>query len=198
LIPTTRPSPAASAPPELPGFRAASVWITFSTIRIAEPDRVGSERPSAETTPAVTEPAKPFGLPIATTSWPTCSRSASPSSAATRSLGSVRSTARSESGSAPTTSTVSSRPSTNDATPRSVPATTWAEVSAKPSGVITTPLPPPSTRRLRPARRETRRFATDGASRRATSVTTREYASSGDSSCARSSSEISLNAPMGQ
>ena len=77
-------------------------------------------------------------------------RSASPSSAATSSLGSVRSTARSESGSAPTTSTVSSRPSTNEATPRSVPATTCAEVSTKPSGVITTPLPPPSRRRPRP------------------------------------------------
>ena len=42
---------------------------------------MGSERPRAETTPAVTEPAKPCGLPIATTSWPTRSRSASPSSA---------------------------------------------------------------------------------------------------------------------
>ena len=27
LIPTTRPRPSASAPPEFPGFRAASVWI---------------------------------------------------------------------------------------------------------------------------------------------------------------------------
>ena len=33
LIPTTRPRPSASAPPELPGFSAASVWITFSTRR---------------------------------------------------------------------------------------------------------------------------------------------------------------------
>ena len=155
-------------------MRAASVWITFSTIRIVDPERVGNERPSAETTPAVTDPAKPFGLPIATTSWPTWSRSASPSSAATTPLGSVRSTARSESGSAPTTSTVSSRPSTKEATPRSAPATTWAEVSRKPSGVMTTPLPPPSIRRPRAPRRDTRRFATDGASRRATSVTTRE------------------------
>ena len=42
--------------------------VTFSTMRVADPERVGSERPRAETTPAVTEPAKPFGLPIATTS----------------------------------------------------------------------------------------------------------------------------------
>src|SRR5215211_1222610 len=41
LMPTTRPSPSASAPPELPGLRAASVWITFSTIRVADPERVG-------------------------------------------------------------------------------------------------------------------------------------------------------------
>jgi hypothetical protein len=68
LTPITRPSPSASAPPELPGFSAASVWITFSTSRVAERERVGSERPRAETTPAVTEPLKPSGLPIATTS----------------------------------------------------------------------------------------------------------------------------------
>ena len=71
LMPTTRARLSASAPPELPGFRAASVWITLSTMRTVAPERVGSERPSAETTPAVTEPAKPFGLPIATTSCPT-------------------------------------------------------------------------------------------------------------------------------
>ena len=70
LIPTTQPRPSASAPPELPGLSAASVWITFSTIRPAVRERTGSERPSAETTPAVTDPAKPCGLPMATTSWP--------------------------------------------------------------------------------------------------------------------------------
>src|SRR5581483_723790 len=37
LIPTTRPTPSARAPPELPGFSAASVWITLSTIRVVEP-----------------------------------------------------------------------------------------------------------------------------------------------------------------
>jgi hypothetical protein len=59
---------------------------------------------------------------------------------------------------------------------RWLPSTTCAEVRTKPSGVITTPLPPPSRRP-----RETRRFATEGESFRATSVTTREYASSGAS-----------------
>jgi hypothetical protein len=42
--------------------------MTFSTIRTCEPARVGSERPSAETTPAVTELENPCGFPIATTS----------------------------------------------------------------------------------------------------------------------------------
>ena len=86
LIPTTWPCPSASAPPELPGLRAASVWITFSTIRPAARERTGSERPSADTTPAVTEPAKPCGFPIATTSWPTRRFSASPSTAGVKSV----------------------------------------------------------------------------------------------------------------
>ena len=105
LMPTTRPVESASAPPELPGLSAASVWITSSITRPACPLRVGRERPSALTTPAVTEPASPSGLPTATTSWPTTRRSASPRrTGAGRSAGrSARSTARSESGSAPTT-----------------------------------------------------------------------------------------------
>ena len=115
LMPTTHPCPSASAPPEFPGLRAASVWITFSTMRPAARERTGSDRPSAETTPAVTDPANPLGFPIATTSWPTRSASASPSVAGARSAVSERSTARSESGSAPTTSALNSRPSTKDA-----------------------------------------------------------------------------------
>jgi hypothetical protein len=57
LIPTTRWRPSTSAPPLLPGLSAASVWITSSMIRVAAPARAGSERPRAETTPAVTDPA---------------------------------------------------------------------------------------------------------------------------------------------
>ena len=44
----------------------------------------------------------------------------------------------------------------------------------KPSGVITTPLPPPTARRPPRTRRETRRFATDGESRSAMVITARE------------------------
>ena len=56
--PDDRPLPSTSAPPELPGLSAASVCTTFSTRRCGPPRRpTGSERPSAETTPAVTDPA---------------------------------------------------------------------------------------------------------------------------------------------
>src|SRR5690242_11417183 len=89
--------------------RAARVAGVQRRVRLDDvvddpPGPVGSERPSAETTPAVTEPANPCGFPIATTSWPTRSDVASPSSAACSAPASARSTARSESGSAPTTS----------------------------------------------------------------------------------------------
>ena len=61
----------------MPGLSAASVWMTSS---ITRPDWVGSDRPSALTIPAVTLPASPSGLPSATTTCPTLSRDASPSS----------------------------------------------------------------------------------------------------------------------
>src|SRR2546421_643997 len=67
LIPTTCPRPSTRAPPELPGFRAASVWITFSTTRVAPRGPTGSERPSAETTPAGAEAADPRRVPPAAT-----------------------------------------------------------------------------------------------------------------------------------
>ena len=72
--------------------------MTFSTSRLARPSRVASDRPSALTTPAVTVPANPSGLPIATTSWPTRSRSAWPSGAGRGLPPVVRTTARSDSG----------------------------------------------------------------------------------------------------
>ena len=144
LMPTTRPAPSTSAPPELPGFRAASVWMTFSTTRRGPPRApTGRERPRPLTTPAVTELAKPLGLPMATTSWPTRSSAASPSGAGERSPPSARSTARSESGSEPTTDSGVSWPSLKLAVPWRVPSTTWAEVTRKPSAEMATPLPAP-------------------------------------------------------
>src|SRR5213075_1990601 len=55
-------------------------------------------------------------------------------------------------------------------------------VSMKPSGVITTELPPPSSSRPPRTRRATRRLPTEGVSRSATSITAREYASSASAS----------------
>src|SRR5919106_4297350 len=195
LTPTTRPRPSDRAPPEFPGFNAASVWMTFSTIRLAEPCLVGRARPTALTTPAVTEPGDPSGLPTATTSWPTRSRSASPRVAEVRSVVPTRITAMSESGSVPTISNVASRPSTNDALPPEDPATTWAEVSRNPSGVMTTAEPAPSARPPR-RRRRTRRLATEGMSTSATRVTTDEYASRASSSSVRTGPCPSRGAPL--
>jgi hypothetical protein len=65
FTPITSPRVFTSGPPELPGLRAASVWMTSS---INRPDCERSDRPSALTTPAVTVVSKPYGLPMATTS----------------------------------------------------------------------------------------------------------------------------------
>ena len=51
LMPMTSPREDTSGPPELPGLSAASVWITSS---ISRPVLERSDRPSADTTPAVT------------------------------------------------------------------------------------------------------------------------------------------------
>ena len=175
LMPTTRASASASAPPELPGLSAASVWITSSITR----PRAGRERPSALTTPAVTEPARPSGLPTATTSWPTTSWSASPSSAGAGVSPLARSTARSDSGSAPTTRNGIEVPSENAAVPSFAWPTTCALVSRNPSPVNTTPEPRLSPVPPRLPRWGTRRLATLGVSRPATPETICEYTSSG-------------------
>ena len=51
LMPTTRPRESTRGPPELPGFRATSVWMMLSMRR---PVVLRSERPIALTTPADT------------------------------------------------------------------------------------------------------------------------------------------------
>ena len=101
--------------------------------------------PSAETTPAVTDPANPSGLPIATTSWPTSRRVG----VAERRRRAGRRPRRGappgrRAGRPRRPSSASSRPSTRRARRApSAPSTTWAEVRTNPSGVITTPLPRP-------------------------------------------------------
>src|SRR5947207_3501866 len=95
----------------------------------------------------------------------------------------TRRTARSASGSAPTTSKRDCSPVVNSALPPSAYATTWALVSISPSGVNTTPEPAPSPRRLR-----TVRLATLGSTVVATVDTTRLYASRASVSWSRSMS----------
>src|SRR5664280_683129 len=171
-MPTTRPAASASAPPELPGFSAASVWMTSSITRPTRAVRVGRERPRPLTTPAVTEPARPNGFPTATMSWPTCSWSASPRVAGAGVYPRARRTARSERGSAPITSTGVWVPSAKAAVPPAAPATTWALVRRNPSSVKTTADPAPSRRwplRELPC---TRSAATCGVSFAAIAVTT--------------------------
>src|SRR4030095_9459743 len=54
LMPTTRPAESARAPPELPGLRAASVWMTSSMSRMRRPPRAGGggDRPPDGAAPA--------------------------------------------------------------------------------------------------------------------------------------------------
>src|SRR5437762_2355936 len=138
LTPTTRPRASTSGPPEFPGFSAASVWITSS---ISRPPTERNERPSALTTPAVTVLWKPSGLPIAMTSCPTRSAAESPNSATVSETGGTRMTARSVSGSSPTSSAATGRPSANATSIRVASCTTWLFVRTNPSGVNTNPEP---------------------------------------------------------
>jgi hypothetical protein len=116
----------------------------------------------------VTEPARPIGLPTATTSWPIFRSSALPSGAAGAPAFCTRTTARSESASAPTTSKEVSVPSANAAVPLVAPATTWALVRRKPSPVKVTAEPAPAPRLVRTAS-----AATEGSRLAATPVTMR-------------------------
>ncbi len=71
LTPITFPSELISGPPELPGFTAASVWITSSYTLVVEPnhpEEVVTDLFTPLITPVVTLPAySPKGLPIAIT-----------------------------------------------------------------------------------------------------------------------------------
>src|SRR3954447_2175220 len=174
LIPTTWPRESARAPPELPGLRAASVWITSSTIRVAVRVRTGSARPSPLTMPAVTLPAIPRGLPTATTRLPIRRSSTSRKTGGSTIGWSARTTARSASGSRPMTSKRALLPSANVASPLSALPTTWALVSRCPSELSTTADPDASPQERRGL---IRMAATRGNSASATAVTTREYAS---------------------
>ena len=74
-MPIRRPSRLTSAPPELPGLIAASVWM-----KKLESLTPPAERASAEMMPLVTVWFRPNGLPIASTTSPTSIESESRSS----------------------------------------------------------------------------------------------------------------------
>ena len=61
LMPIIFAADETKGPPELPGFKAASVWIRSSMTRPL-PRR---DRPTADTMPAVTVDSNPRGLPMA-------------------------------------------------------------------------------------------------------------------------------------
>src|SRR5438105_9190341 len=67
-IPTTWPARFVSAPPLLPGLMGALVWTR--PLRVTDRDS-GMSRLSALTSPWVTEPESPYGLPMASTISPT-------------------------------------------------------------------------------------------------------------------------------
>ncbi|KAG1167652.1 hypothetical protein G6F35_017662 [Rhizopus arrhizus] len=120
-MPTRLPSASTSAPPELPGLMAASVWMKFSYVFRPSP-----LRPSADTIPCVVVCPTPNGLPIASTTSPTRSPRSGASVAAGRARNVLSfSTARSVSGSAPTTLAVSRRPSVKATSIASAACTTW-------------------------------------------------------------------------
>ena len=101
LTPITFPLASSSGPPELPWLIAASVWMALVIGWLSGDWMV---RPVALTMPAVSESARPNGLPIANTPWPVCTVDESPSVSGVRVVadGSTLITARSVSASLPT------------------------------------------------------------------------------------------------
>src|SRR5215207_629714 len=158
LMPMTSPSVSMSAPPELPGLMAASVWMASMTASVAplgsspwSPKGESSgvscsviDRLSALTMPALTEPSRPRGLPMASTVSPTCRSALLPRVASVRPLTSCAwMTARSVAGSRPRISASARDPSENvtDRPPSSPSAATWLLVRIWPSELMTTPDP---------------------------------------------------------
>jgi hypothetical protein len=120
LMPTRLPSMSTSAPPELPGLIAASVWMKFS--KVLMPKRL---RPVALTMPWVTVCPTPKGSPTASTTSPTCTEPGSANVTGCRPVASTFSTARSVSGSVPSTRAAATLPSGSMTAISLAPSTTW-------------------------------------------------------------------------
>ena len=121
-------------------------------------------------------PAKPCGLPIATTSWPTRSvlGVAERGGLQVVAVGAQHGEVGERVGADDLEAQLAAV-GEGGAVPRRLrPATTCAEVSRKPSGVSTTPLPAPAGMCPARVRRVTRRLATEGERRSATPTTVRE------------------------
>ena len=113
FTPTSSPAMFTSAPPELPGLIAASVWMASCTVfwLLASP-LAATGRLSALTMPVVTVPSSPSGDPMATTGWPTRRSAEEPSVMGVRPVTFwARTTAMSLAGSEPTTVNDAVRPS---------------------------------------------------------------------------------------
>ncbi len=111
LMPMTSPSILHSGPPLFPRLIAASVWIRFWKVRPCMANPCSPSRPRALTWPKETEPSNPRGLPMAMANSPTLTLSESPSVRGARgSFAWILITARSVSGSVPTTSASYSLP----------------------------------------------------------------------------------------
>ena len=120
LMPSRLPVVSTSAPPELPGLMAASVWMKFS--KVLMPSWL---RPSALTMPLVTVWPTPKGLPIASTWSPTCKASEFPMTITGSLSRPIFSTARSVSGSVPITLATVRRLSLRMTSISSAPSITW-------------------------------------------------------------------------
>src|ERR1035438_10125706 len=145
LMPITRPYASASGPPELPGARRTS-----ASTQLWRPNP--ARLPSACTTPVVTAPMKPMGLPMAITNSPTRSAPESPKVAAGRPPASTLSVARSRRASRASKVAGNSWPS-QSRIEAPAPRATCALVTIWPSGEAITPEPPELAQTLPPRRR---------------------------------------------
>ena len=136
VTPTRRPSGSISAPPELPGLIAAS--ICTKCCHALPP---ATRRRVALTIPWVTVWPTPNGLPMASTTSPTRSGGALPSGIAGSEPASMRSTARSVSGSVPIRRPTCREPSESCTPMRAAPSTRCRFVRIVPSVPTITPEP---------------------------------------------------------
>src|SRR4051794_38046880 len=176
-----------SGPPELPGLIAASVWIAGYVVEVFCDSPTDTGRFSELTIPLVTVASRPKGDPIATTGSPTCSRLESPSFAGLSpdTLFALM-TARSVTGSLPTTVAVAVEPSlklTEMSPFCCARSTTWLFVRISPSEVRMIPEPeppvPPGLTTVICTTDGSTAFATASGERDCTGVVSRESVVSG-------------------